>query len=526
MKRLFAVLLCAVMLFSACRSSAPAKGKIIRYDIPWEITTLDPQFAADSYSRMIISNIYEGLVAYGENGELAMGVAEDFSVSPDGRTLLFKLRDNAEWKDGRPVTANDFVFAFRRMFSPESPSPFAGDYLAIENAAQVMESTAPPSALGVSAVSDYELEITLEHSSPFFPELLAETPAMPCNQEFFTEARGRYGLDKGLVSSNGPFYLDRWDNEAAAIRLLPNSHYVSEKPLSAGGVNFKISLEESALQRLLDGVADIAEISFDDLEKAKTANCSTTEFENTVWCVVFNESSNIWGNPLLRQGLARAVEQELLRENLPKKLTPASLLIPPSNILASVKYRSIANASPVRFDPVEGLRLFEMGLSSLSIDSVPEAVFYVPDSPEHTLAMGMVQQSWQKHLAAYVTIQPVPIEDIGQRFQDRDYEIMLMPVTTTTPFATDMLAKFESTSKENRFGYQSSVYDLRLSEIMRAETLTQAGEAAALAESVLLHDAVVIPVYFETTVFATAPGLIGIAATPFPSSLNFKYIER
>lgn len=525
MKKLIALLLCSILLLSACQRQAPGKGKIIRFDLPAPITNLDPQFATDAYSRMIISNIYEGLMTYNENGQLVLGAAKSVETSADKKTLLFKLRENTVWKDGKPLTAHDFVFAFQRMFAPGSPSPFAKDYIAIAYAEKVMESTAPPSVLGVVAKSDYELEITLEHPSPFFPSLLAETPAMPCNREAFDEARGRYGLEVELVSSNGPFYLNRWDNEAT-IRLMPNPNYSSETPASAGGVYLRVAPEKTRLERLLDGDADITEISYQEAEKVKAQGYTTVEFQDTVWCVVFNQNSEIWGNPLLRQGFAHTVDRRLLQDNLSQNLTLASFLVPPANMLANEKYRATAKASQVAFDPENGKRLFEMGLDSLSIDNITGAAFYVPDSFEHTLAVSLLQQSWQKHLSANVNVIPLSGEELEQRFLSREYDIMMVPISSETPFVADFLASFKTGARNNRFGYRNELYDSIVSEIPRAETIEQAVAECARAESMLLHDAVVIPVYFDTSVFAAIPGLKGINATPYASGLNFKYIEK
>lgn len=525
MKKLATMLICALLLLSACQQQAPGKGKIIRYDLPYPVLNLDPQLATDPYSRMIISNIYEGLMTRDENGELTLGVAESFTLSSDKKTYSFILRKDAEWKDGNHVTAHDFVFTFRRMFMPGSPSPFAHDYIAIENAEELMADTVLPTALGVVAKSDHELEIKLEHPSPFFPALLAETPAMPCNQEIFDNAWGRYGLEKDLVASNGPFYLNRWDNETT-IRLLPNPDYDSSRPAYAGGVYFRVEPEQSPMARLLDGSSDVAELSYDDAEKIRAQGYNLIEFQDTVWCIVFNQKSVLWGNPLLRQGLAYAVERNLLTENLPKKLTSTNLLVPPSSTLADRGYRDAVAASPISFDPVQGRKLFEMGMSALSIDSVTNAAFYVPDSSEHMLAMSVVQQSWQKHLSAYLNITSVPLEDIERRFLTGEYDIMLVPVTFDMPFAADFLASFKSGSKYNHMGYLNELYDLRVSEIARAESIEEAGAVCATAESMLLQDAVAIPVYFETSVFATIPSLKGIEATPYPSNLHFKYIEK
>ncbi len=527
MKTRILAALCAVLLLvlAACQSSAPGKGKIIRCDIPDEVTTLDPQFASSAAERLIIANIYEGLLTRGENGELVAGVAESYDISDDGLNLNFHLRSDAKWKNGQPVTADDFVYAFRRMFAPNSSSPFAKDYIAILNSDDVAEGKSPPSSLGVAAKSSTELEITLSHPSPFFPDVLAETPAVPCNEAFFVEARGRYGLDKDFINANGPFYLERWDNETS-IRLLANAHYASSRPVSSGGVSLYVNVEETPLSRLLDGSSDVAEVSYEDSEKLKQEGYTIANFNSKVWCIAFNLNSEIWGNPLLRQGLAQTIEPQLLREQMPQKLVSTPFLVTPEVTLAGKKYRDIVKATSLGFDPEQGLRLFEMGISALSIDNLSNSSFLVPNSPEHLLAMGMVQQSWQKYLPAYINLSQAPIEDVQKRFATENYDMTLVSLGSTTSSASNTLEMFRTNSPNNHFGYSNALFDALLDTIGDASTIDEAADAYARAESMLLQDAVIIPLYLETTAFAAAPKVSGINPTPFLSELNFKYVEK
>lgn len=527
MKRIICVLLCCALAFlplTGCRSETSAKGKVVRYDIPRAVTNLDPQFAADEWACMIISNIGEGLLTRGENGGLELGVAESWSLSPDEKTFTFKLRDGVHWENGSPVTADDFVFAFRRIFSAGSPSPFAEDYLAIENASEVLAGTRSANSLGVVAKSDSELEIRLSAPSPYFPEVLAETPAFPCNEEFFNESRGRYGLDKASVCSNGPFVLDRWDNEST-INLRPNSEYMSENPVVSTGVNLSIT-DENPTARLQSDSADVAVVSFDEAEKLKSQGFSVSYFDSVVWCIVFNPSSDTWGNPLLRQGLAYTIEQELLRERLPKRLTPTALLVPPTAELAGVNYREEVKTVSVEFAPEKGRRLFDMGLLALGLDKLYEDVLYVPDSADHLLAMGMVQQSWQKHLSAYITVEAAAAGEIEERFLTGDYGMLMMPISSATPPGSKLLSMFASDSTNKRFGYNNALYNDLLRSVANAEHLEQAAQFCANAESLLLHDAVIIPVYAETTAFAVTSDTSGIFPTAYPARLSFKYAER
>lgn len=496
----------------------------MRYDLPGPVQSLDPQFATDEYARMIISNIYEGLFARDKDGGLIPGMIESYGLSADKLVYTFRLRGDAVWSNDEPVVADDYVFAFRRMFARSSPSAFAQDYRAIENADEILSGNMPEEKLGVTAVSDFELQIRLAYPSPGFAGLLAETPAMPCNRSFFEESRGRYGLAKNFVNSNGPFYVERWDNKVS-IYLRPNADYVSQNPVLSGGVNLYIS-GEPPLPRLQNGSTDIGVVSFEDAEKLRKQGFSAAEFDSVVWCVVFNQNSPVWGNPLLRQGLARTVDESMLGERLPQRLSPVSLFIPDCMTLAGEAYRPLSGAEPAGFDPERGRRLFEMGLESIGAEKLPVSTFFVPDSAEHLLAMGMVQQGWQKHLSAYISVQPATVANIRERLLSGDYGMLLFPFSPSSPRTESMLSMFRSSSPDNRFGYESSLYDNLLDASASAADLKSSAEYCMRAESLLLYDAVIIPVYTETFTFASAAGISGISPTPFPMRFNFKYAEK
>ena len=215
-KKLIALFTAFFMLLSLSACSEQ-KTQPIRIDIPSPIKNLDPQFATDMIAQTIIANTFEGLVRKTIDGEIVPAVAESFTVSPDLKTYTFHLRKDVLWQNDTPVTAHDFVFAFQRMFHPQVPSPFAQQYIMIENAPQVLSGELPNSLLGVKAKDDYTLIFTLSKASPLFLERLCEPSASPCNETFFNETRARYGLGKGYIMGNGVFTISSWDNEKSIV---------------------------------------------------------------------------------------------------------------------------------------------------------------------------------------------------------------------------------------------------------------------------------------------------------------------
>jgi oligopeptide transport system substrate-binding protein len=507
------------VFLTAC--AGEATGKTFRYDIQSPVSNLDPQYATDSAARMVIANIGEGLLVRDPDGTLSPGVALSYTVSPDGLVYTFTLREDAGWagKDPVPVTAHDFVFAFHRMFNAAAPSPFAADYIHIENARAVLDG-APLTGLGVRAEGDYTLVITLTQKTPLFLELLASTAAMPCNRTAFEGARGRYGLEKEFVGANGPFYIEKWTD--TQITLARNEHYVSGTPVLAGGVQFVIGREKSA-QRFLDGNTDITALPFENVGEAESIGSTIETFEKITWCIVFNQNIKTWGNPLLRQGLAYGLDYDYLAQRLTDNLTPTSVLVPPAARVGDTVFRDAADASsPLTFDPQNAARIFQMGLNALEYDSLPPATFYVPDTDGHALNMGLVQQSWQKNLSVFVTVQAISPGEIQSRFASGDFHIMLMPFSPSDANVETLLSAFRESSSQNNFGFYNPRFDDMLNEAAEQEKTAQMLKKYIQAEMILLADAVVIPVYNETTYYAMGKGVSGITVQPFGNMLRFK----
>ena len=518
------LLLAAVCLLAPVLSGCGGNSKTIRYDIPETVENLDPQFATSSTARMVIGNIYEGLVVQDSDGEIAPGAAESYTVSADGLRYTFTLREGVCWSDGKALTSADFAFAFRRLFSTGSPSPFASDYLCIAQASQVLQQLQPVSALGIATPDARTIVFTLEHESPFFLELLAATPAMPCNETFFDEAKGRYGLERKYICSNGPFLLHRWDNSKYLL-LLKSENYVSDKPVLAEGVNLYIGRSDP-LEEFLDGNADLLVASHEDLPRIP-GSATITSFDKTTWCLVFNQNDPVLGNAVMRQSFAHALDEQSLGGYLPAGLTTTRTFVPPAMLLLEQSYRDIAGYEPLLdFDTERAAYLFKLGLDSLELSTLPAITLSVPSSDSHAASMAYVQQYWQKYLGAFVDIEILSPGEIQQRFANGRYQILLMPFSPSSGHIRSLLGAFTSASSQNYTGYRNPRFDAILQDAADEESIEETAAKYHQAEALLLTDAVVVPVYFETTTYAVSKGVQGVDISPFSGRIYFKYAQK
>ena len=196
-----------------------------------EPQTLDQAHISIDVEGFIVRDMFEGLTIYDPHGKVIPGAAESWTLSDDGTVYTFKLRQNANWSDGTPVTANDFVFAYRRMEDPKEAAEYANILYPIKNAEAINGGKAPVDTLGVKAVDDKTLEITLERPTPYFIELLAHYAALPA-PSWAIEKFGSEWIKPGNIVCNGAFCL---------TENVPNDHITSVKnPKYWDAANVKI----------------------------------------------------------------------------------------------------------------------------------------------------------------------------------------------------------------------------------------------------------------------------------------------
>ena len=507
----------AVFFVAGCSQDSPS---VIRADIGEPVRNLDPQFATDPTARMIISNLFEGLIAQDSEGQLRLGAAAQYRISPDGLTYTFTLREDARWQDGSAVTSGDFVFAFQRMFSPHAPSPFAADFLAIANASQVMDGDSSPATLGVSARGPQTVVFTLERPYPDFLIRLAHTAAMPCNRLAFEQSMGRYGMEARYLSSNGPFTIGRWD--ASQLHLSRSEYFREEEQALSERVILYIGRQDP-LRQFLDGRSDLVLIPPDRLDEVSERSAQFIPAQLTVWGLVFNQNARPWGSPLLRQSLALSFDPNLHSENLPANLAATCVFVPSSALVQGQKFRSYGDASsPLGLDSAQARRLFGQGLTALGYNHLPPSIIFVPEN--HTRHLEFLEETWQRELGAEITLVPTPAEQISQRLQTEDFGVMLLPFYSIGEGPGAFLRQFYSGG--NRFGYNNPRFDHALGAASLATTREEITRLYALAEDLLLEDAAIIPVYFETSYYALSPGLTGVEVFPFGGGVRFQNAQK
>lgn len=284
-----------------------------------EPETLDPHRTANGWEVSIATELFMGLTSMGPGGELLPGMASHWDVSEDGLTYTWRLRPGLMWSDGQPFTAADFEYSFRRLFDPETASPFASLLYPIKNAKAVNTGSIPVSDLGVSATDDLTLVMELEHPAPYLPQILSHR-GLPAPRHV-VEAAGSQWARPGTLVGNGAFMLDEWVPQTH-VRLVRNPSFFDAKSVQLDALYFHPAENlNTALNQFRAGALDVMPaLPFDRLEWAKenVPEALRTSPSLGVEYLVFNLDREPFDDVRIRQALSMAVTRLVLTQSFLK----------------------------------------------------------------------------------------------------------------------------------------------------------------------------------------------------------------
>lgn len=348
MKKLRAlfVSILVIALVSGCSSGNGGKkenqGKVLTVAKDVELVSMDQHVATDGLSFEIIATTMQGLYTIDAKGTAIPQLATDTKVSEDGKTYTMTMRNDAKWSNGDPVTAHDFVFSWRRLVDPgttEKPG-IASEYnffagvAGLANADAIVNGEKPATDLGVKALDDYTLELTLDRPVPYLLGLLAFPALFPLNEKFVTEQGDQYALSPKNCISNGPWMLSEW-NQGNDVVVVRNPTYYDNDKIKLDEIDFKVVKDvQTGVLSFEQGTIDIITLSGEMVDANKNRPEFATKLEGYIWYIATNSghinSKNVaLKNVNLRKALALAYDKEKMATNVLKDgSVPANFIIP------------------------------------------------------------------------------------------------------------------------------------------------------------------------------------------------------
>ena len=463
-----------------------------------EPESLDPHKARSTQAADVLRDIGEGLVAYSGTGKLIAAAAEKWEISEDGRQYEFWLRPEARWSNGETVTAEQFVYSFRRLVNPETAAFYAQSLAVIENASAIIAGDKGPENLGIDAPEEFRLRIRLTNATPYFLGLLTHPSAFPVHPASIEKHGGAFAKAGNLLS-NGAYKLDSWDL-GSVIRLSRNENYWNNAGTAIDKVHHYITPEPQVeLNRYRAGELDIT-ATVPSEAFASISEERPDELRIAPYLAVYYYGLNLTrapfkDNPKLRQALSMAIDREILTEKITGRgEAPAYSWVPPG----VDNYEAIrAPYADMSIDERHAVarRLYKE--SGYSKSNPLEVEIRYNTSEAHQRIALAIQSMWRETLGFGATL-------INEEFQVLLSNMRAMEITQvfrsswTGDYndAHTFLQLLLAHSPSNMTGYASEEYDSRMQRAAEQTDLGRRQLYLEEAERVLLADHPVIPLYF------------------------------
>ena len=560
MKRIVALVLAMVMVLglAACGgSSAPAAtaapaaagdaasadtaaaadgDKVLNVMVEVEVESLDPQVATDGTSFEVIANYTDGLTQMDADGAAIPAIAESWDVSEDGTVYTFHLREDANWSNGEPVTANDFVFAWQRAADPALASEYSymlSDIGQIKNAAAIIAGEMDKSELGVKAIDDNTLEVTLEVPVSYFLSLMYFPTFYPVNQAFFEGlADGTFGTSPETVLSNGAFVLTSYEPAALSFSLTKNADYYDADKVQLDGLNYQVIKDsQQAYMSYQNGDLDIVMLSGDQVEQVEGDPELNITGAGYLWYLTLNmHDVPALNNQNMRLALSNAVNRASIVGDVVKDGSVATYTAVPPQFAAGPD-GSDFSADQTMFsdvcsdDTAKAAAYYEAAKAELGTDTF-EFELLVEDQTETQNVAAVIKDQVEKALPG-VTLN-IKVEPKKQRvayIQDGNYEVCL---TRWGPDYADPMTYLNMwiTGCSNNYGLWSDAeFDAIIADCTTGAYVTDAEarwNAMYDAEKIVMDQAVIVPLYTKANANMIKTGVEGIEFHPVALNRVYK----
>lgn len=488
------------------------RDQIFHRGIGYEVSELDPHLVVGIGEGEVLRALFEGLVAEDPvDLHPVPAVAERWDISPDGTVYTFHLRPTAKWSNGTALTAHDFVASYKRILTPSLAADYANLLYILQGAEGFHKgSTKDFNTVGVKALDDRTLRLTLEHPAAYFLALLPNPPFLPVHLPTIEKhgpayQRGNPWTRPDRIVSNGPFILKRW-SQNHVIATTKSPHYWDAAKVRLNGVNFypveSVDAEERMFRAGQLHVTETVPIAKIEAYRQNSPHLIRSDPYLATYFYRFNTRKPPFNDVRVRRALALAVDRAAIC----------------SKILKGGEYPAVAFTPPNTAGYTPTARLdtnFELARQLLAEAGFPggrgfptaELLFNTQEN--HRLIAEAVQEMWRRELGIEIRLVNQENKVVLAARRAGDYQILRSNWVGDYLDPSTFLDIFKSDGGNNYTGWGHPDYDAAL--FAAARTTNQAARFAHFqkAEAILLEQAPIIPIYYFTHTLLIQPSVKG-----------------
>lgn len=492
-----------------------------------ELATLDSALYNDVPSSDMIGQVFEGLYRVKNGTEVEFGQAESVKVSDDGLTYTFTLRDGLKWSDGSPVTAADFEYSYQRLADPKSGASVQSVDV-FKNAAAVRKGEKEVSELGVKALDDKTLEVTLEYPAPYLPKLLSGSRYMPVSKAVHSAKGDKYGTSADNVVTNGPFTIQDWNGTNLEWKLVKNDNYWDAANVYLKDVQVQVIKENSTGADLFDaGQLDYTTLTDQFVQEYTGADDFHTASKATIGYLSFNTQREATANADLRRAIAQAFDKQVYAD---------SVIQDGSKVLNNQVPKDFdVNEAGEDYQTVAGPML-EYNLEAAQADWAKAKAALGKDTIELQLLTSDVGLSkrtaefLQAQLEANLpglklTISSVPLKNRLEFQRQSDFDIFYGTWAPDYQDALNFIEQYKTGGGINFAKYSNAEYDKLVEQARNEYANDPAKRRQALIQAEVIgikQDAVAAPIYQSATSYLLKARVKNFEVMPFGRTINLR----
>ena len=531
---LFVILIGSILaLTSACGKelTPPTTSQVLRINLAGEPATIDPNRVSWSREHTAAVQVFEGLLCFDHDLSLKALVAKDIpslangGISTDLMTYSFKLRPDVTWSDGRKLKAQDFEYSIKRMLSPDIASAYASFYFdivgaeAYNGAANEDDATKTQlkNAVGIKALDDLTLQITLNQPRSTFLQLMSLWPTYPVREDIISQYGNKWTEPPHYIG-NGPYILTEWVHDDH-MTFKPNPNYWGTKPKLTEIYMTMITDINTELEAYENNKLEISRVPL-GMEKAVMADPVLSKeilcYPQLATCALeFNVKKPPFDNVKVRQALASAIDRVSLVDKVRGGIgKPALSWIPPG-----IPGHDPSLGKEYEFNTTKAKELLAAA-GYADLDNFPVLTFQYPDTAGNSLIAEFLQAQIKDNLGINLTLEPMEPKSFTQLVEQREHTWYLGWCFADYPDPDEWLPELcGPDASQNNTGYSNPKFDALIKQAKSELDNTQRLQLWDEAHKMVMADVPIVPMFYEEQLFLVKPTVKGLKTTAMDAEI-------
>lgn len=496
-----------------------------------DLTTMSSLGSVDALAVTAMNSVFEGLYRIGPENTPIPGMAESHEVSEDGTVYTFKIRKDAVWSNGTPVTAHDFEYAWKRAINPETQAIYSYLMLDIKNAANVQTEEDPlygkVEEIGIKAINDETLEVQLNAPIPYFISLTTYAPFFPLNKEF-TESQGdQYALEAENMIYNGPFMMESWQH-GQGWTFVKNESYWDKDTVKLTKITQKIVKDTATAVNLYEaGEIDTAELSSEYVAQYKDSPEYSTFLKPNTYFIRMNHENKYLSNLNIRKAIDMAWDKQGFADVILQDGSIPAYYLVPQGLSTDDKGNDFrdGNGDMNKTNIELAKEAWATGLKELGVDQV-KLEFLTYDRAESKKAAEFIKNQLETNLEGLeltINMQPNKQKLALEGAVDFDLDYGGWGPDYQDPMT--YIELFESTAYYNQSNYKNEKADALIKQAKTTSNVTERWELMQQAEKLMMEDVAFAPTFQKGLSRLTKPYVKNLYEHPFSADISYKWVE-